>query len=145
MTVQLTLFMLFICEFFALAHHGSLAVRRRAAARHEHLEPITTSQLDLARLQAICAAVVVSGVALRLLLGRPIDSSLFFLGWGLFTMSFAAGVYWRYPAAAPVAITMPDWTVGYPGARATRYFLAVLSSVAAPVLFAALIFGQNPA
>ena len=148
MPVQLVLLMFVVCELFALAHHGSLAVRRRSAARQGRSELITASQLDLVRLQVACAAVVVSAFVLRSLLGRPIDPSLFFIGSWLFVMVFAAGVYWRYPAAAPIAITMPDWTTGYPGARimpVLRYFWAVLASVMAPMLFAAILFVQAPA
>ncbi|NTW29618.1 MAG: hypothetical protein HGA39_09710 [Coriobacteriia bacterium] len=114
-------------------HQGFLAVRLRAAAKTGCAASISTRPADILRLGAVAAVVSTALSAVSAMIAP--GSGVIELGLGLFAGVFLAGIYWRYPAAAPVAITAPDWETGEVGGygimRIARYLWASMATALA--------------
>lgn len=133
-------------EVFALLHHGALAARRYFARRRGDPDSVPTHQADLLRLQAIAASLLGFATVVRAARGFPATMLLIWGGF-LFSMVIAAGVYWRYPQAAPIAVGVPDWTEGLWWPRywkLMRYFWAVLATALVVFFVGILLFVADP-
>lgn len=129
--IRVVLIGLAFAELFPALHHASLAARRHFARKSGLECQVTTTQLQLVRLQALALLSVALVAAIRLALGQDLIQPGVLAPF-LFWMVFACGVYWRYPDAAPLAVAAPSWQFGL--MRYLRVFWAVFAGVFAACL-----------